>query len=97
LEENIMKSNALRINEKDNIVIATQPIQKGTSVVVDGRKLFPAAEDIPLGHKIALVSLAKGRKILRYGEPIVQATRPIKKGEWVHVHNTRPILGDLKE
>jgi hypothetical protein len=92
-----MKSNALRINEKDNIVIATQPIQKGSPVVVDGRKLFPAAEDIPLGHKIALVALTKGRKIFRYGQPIVQATRAIKKGEWVHVHNTQPILGDLKE
>ncbi len=94
---NIMKSNALRINEKDNIVIATQPIKKGTVVIVDGRKLFPAAEDIPLGHKIALVSLARGRKVFRYGEPIVEATRAIKRGEWVHVHNTRPILGDLKE
>jgi len=92
-----MKSNALRINEKDNIVIAIQPIKKGGPVVVDGRKLFSATEDIPLGHKIALVALAKGRKIFRYGEPIVQATRAIKKGEWVHVHNTQPILGDLKE
>jgi hypothetical protein len=92
-----MKNNALRISKKDNIVIAIQPIQKGSPVTVDGRRLFPAAEDIPLGHKIALVSLAKGRKILRYGEPIVEATRAIKKGEWVHVHNTRPILGDLKE
>jgi altronate hydrolase len=91
-----MKSNALRINEKDNIVIATQPIQKGSPVVVGGRKLFLAAEDIPLGHKIALLALAKGRKIFRYGEPIVQATHSIKKGEWVHVHNTQPILGDLK-
>jgi altronate hydrolase len=92
-----MKSNALRINEKDNIVIATQPIQKGNPVVVGGRKLFPAAEDIPPGHKIALVAMTEGRKILRYGEPIVRATRAIKKGEWVHVHNTQPILGELKE
>jgi altronate hydrolase len=64
---------------------------------VGGRKLFPAAEDIPLGHKIALVTLAEGRNIFRYGEPIVRATRAIKKGEWVHVHNTQPILGELKE
>jgi altronate hydrolase len=91
-----MRSNALRINEKDNIVIATQPIRKGHPVVVGGRKLFPTTEDIPPGHKIALVTLAKGRKILRYGEPIIRATRAIKKGEWVHVHNTQPILGDLK-
>jgi hypothetical protein len=29
--------------------------------------------------------------VIRYGEPIVRATREIGKGEWVHVHNTQPI------
>jgi altronate hydrolase len=92
-----VKNNALRLDANDNIVIATRPITKGEAVVVDGRRLFNAAEDIDAGHKIALFEMTVGANVIRYGEPIVQATRLIAKGQWVHVHNTRPIPGDLKE
>jgi len=89
-----MRSNALRVNEKDNVAVATEPIKEASPVIVGGVRLFEAREDIPLGHKIALVPIARGGRVIRYGEPIVEATRDIAQGEWVHVHNTRPILGD---
>jgi len=92
-----MKSNALKISEDDNVVIAMRPIKKGESVVVNGQRLFEAAEDIQAGHKIALVPLDAGENVIRYGEPIVQATRAIAKSEWVHVHNTQPVPGDFEE
>lgn len=92
-----MKSNALKIDEKDNVAIATHPIGKGEAVVIGGETVFDAVEDVDAGHKIALGEIAQGGKVFRYGEPIVEATRPIHKGEWVHVHNTQPIPGDLKE
>jgi hypothetical protein len=91
-----LKNNALKINEKDNVVIATQPVKKGEPVVVNGKRLFEAAEDVDAGHKIALIEIAEGESIFRYGEPIVEATRKIRPGEWTHVHNTRPIPGDLE-
>ena len=89
-----MRSNALKVGEHDNVVIATQVISKGDPVVVHGEQLFKAAEAIAPGHKIALVPLAPGESVLRYGEPIVQVTQPIGQGGWVHVHNTQPILSD---
>ena len=92
-----MQSNALKVSENDNVAIAAQLIGKGDQVVVNGEQLFEAAEDIELGHKIALVPIATGEKVFRYGEPIVQATRAIGRGEWVHVHNTQPVPGDLEE
>jgi len=92
-----MKSNALRINGADNVVIASQLINKGERVIVNGKPLLEAAQNIEAGHKIALVPIGAGKNIVRYGEPIVQATRAIARGEWVHVHNTRPLPGDLKE
>jgi altronate hydrolase len=92
-----MKNNALKIDAKDNVAIATQPIAKGEAVVFGGQRCLDAVEDVDAGHKVALAEIAAGEPIFRYGEPIVQATRPIKKGEWVHVHNTQPIPGDLKE
>lgn len=92
-----MKSNALKINEKDNVAVATQFIRKGTPVVVSSAKLFNAAEDIKVGHKTALVPIASGERVFRYGEPIVQATQDIAQGECVHVHNTKPILEDAAD
>jgi hypothetical protein len=92
-----LKNNALKINEKDNVVIAVHDIKKGEAVVIGGQRLLDAAEDVGAGHKIALAQMASGEKVYRYGEPIVESTRAIEPGEWVHVHNTRPIPGDLKE
>ena len=89
-----MKSNALKINKKDNVAVATQFIRKGTPVVISGAKLFNAADDIKAGHKTALVPIASGEGIFRYSEPIVQATQDIAQGECMHVHNTKPILDD---
>ncbi len=88
-----MKNNAVKMNEKDTVVIATRLVKKGEPVVVDGKQLLEAAEDIEGGHKIALAPIAAGDTVFRYGEPIVEATRAIARGEWVHVHNTRPCPG----
>ena len=88
-----MRNNALKSNVHDTIVVATQPIKKGETVVVDGERLVDAVEDIEAGYKVAIVEVPEGEKVYRYGEPIVQATRRIRPGEWTHVHNTRPIPG----
>ena len=41
--------------------------------------------NIETGHKSALVDIAEGENVIKYGFPIGHATQPIKKGE--HVHN----------
>ncbi len=92
-----MKSNALKINESDNVAVATLLIKKGSPVTVDGVNLFKTIEDIQTGHKVALVPIASGERVFRYGEPIVEATQGIGQGEHVHVHNTRPILEDTAD
>jgi altronate hydrolase len=92
-----MKNNALSVDPKDNVVVALTDIAKGEQVLAGGEPVCEAAEDIRQGHKIARVPIARNEKVLRYGEPIVQAIRSIQVGESVHVHNTEPIPGDLKE
>jgi len=90
-----MRSNAIKVNEKDNVAVAAEPISEGSAVVVGGQALLDAIEEIPFGHKVALSSFGAGERVVRYGEPIVEATQDIEAGSWVHVHNTRPILRDL--
>ncbi len=92
-----MKNNALKINDNDNVVIVTHDIKKGDPVVVGGERLLDALDDVEAGHKIALAPMAVGEKVFRYGEPIIEATLAIERGQWVHVHNTQPIPGDLRE
>ena len=86
-----MNNNALKVNPRDNVVIAIRQIVCGEDIVVDGVKLLSAAEDVAASHKIALIDIKAGGVVLRYGEPIVQARDDIQKGQWVHVHNTQPI------
>ena len=90
-----MKNNALWINPTDNVVVALRYLKKGDMVILENEKRFQMMEDIQAGHKIALENITEGEKVYRYGEPIVEATRTINRGEWVHVHNTRPIPGDI--
>jgi len=86
-----MHSNAHKVNSADNVAIAIKAIKKGDAIVIEGEKLFVALDDIEPSHKIALLEIDTGATVIRYGEPIVQATRAIHKGEHVHLHNTQPV------
>ena len=46
-----------------------------------------AVDAIPFGFKIALADIDGGESVLKYGEVIGYASRPIRRGELVHVHN----------
>jgi (2R)-sulfolactate sulfo-lyase subunit alpha len=48
-----------------------------------------SADEIQLGHKIAMVDLNEGDTILKYGHDIGKVIKSIKKGEHVHVHNVK--------
>ena len=58
-------------------------------------RIHPAdnvAVNIETGHKSALVDIAEGENVIKYGFPIGHATQPIKKGEHVHTHNLKTNL-----
>lgn len=95
---------ALKVNDKDNVAtIFAEGIADGAEVeVLDKRgereRLFVSG-DVPYGHKIAVRDIKKDELIFKYGEEIGIATKDIKKGEYVHVHNLDSMRGrgDLKE
>ena len=61
-------------------------------VKLDGhRQSVTLQNDIPFGHKIALVDIAQGDEVLKYAEVIGVASQPITAGEHVHVHNVESI------
>ena len=78
------------IHEKDNVATALVPLAAGSSLVVDiggNAERLRILADIPAGHKVALRPIGAGEKVVKYGEPIGQASAAIAAGEHVHVHN----------
>lgn len=81
----------IKINNTDNVAIALTPLKAG-EVLELGEQSLTLTQDIPQGHKAALVDIQNGEDIIKYGAPIGHATAPIKAGEHVHVQNTKTNL-----
>ncbi len=83
-----MKKQVLMMDKKDNVAIVIREVEPGELVTVEEiGASFTAQEKIPCSHKVAIADIEERTPILRYGEPIGYATRKIRQGEWVHVHN----------
>ena len=81
-------SRLLRLDPSDNVAVAITTIEAGESVVIGGRPVTLPAR-VPTGHKLALVCIATGEKVLKYGSPIGSATAEIRPGDYVHTHNLK--------
>jgi altronate dehydratase small subunit len=78
------------MNIKDNVATCLSDLKVGEVLditVETSRKKIALKEDIPFGHKFALTSIKSGQEIIKYGEVIGVASRAIKAGQHVHVHN----------
>jgi len=71
----------IKINPIDNVAIVVNGggLPEGT-VFSCGLAL---REYVPQGHKVALTDLQQDEEIIRYGEIIGYAVRPIAKGHWI--------------
>lgn len=83
----------LRINEKDNVAVALERLEAGSTENIDGQEVV-LKENVDKGHKIALTQLHTGDKIIKYGFPIGHCTQDIQCGEWVHTHNVKTDLSE---
>ncbi len=88
--------NFIKINVKDNVVVALKDINKGEAIEVNGKEIT-LKEDVKRGHKIAIEHIAEGCDAVKYGYPIGHATVDITVGEWVHTHNIRTNLKGIKD
>lgn len=89
-------SRAFQIHPSDNVATLLNDAVVGDTVEVAGGQSggVQAITAIASGHKIALVALAEGDPVLKYGVRIGHCTRAIDKGEWVHLQN---LASDLDE
>ena len=72
----------LRMHPADNVaIVANEGGLPAGTVLPRGPTL---RERVPQAHKVALVDIAAGAPVLRYGVPIGMALAPIAAGSWVH-------------
>ncbi|CAD5372217.1 (2R)-sulfolactate sulfo-lyase subunit alpha [Rubrivivax sp. A210] len=75
-------------------VVVVEGVQAGMALngwIMDEDRMVgvQARQDIPIGHKVALVDLSPGDTVHKYGIDIGRVVAPIKAGEHAHVHNIK--------
>jgi altronate hydrolase len=80
-----------RIDPRDTVATALRDLEAGAEVEVGGGRLT-LVEAVPRGHKAALVAIAAGTPVIKFGFPIGRATADIAAGAHVHSHNLATAL-----
>jgi altronate hydrolase len=81
----------IKLNPNDDVVIARTELSAGTELL---KERVRVSVNVPAGHKVAIHDIAEGAPVRRYNQIIGFATRPIRAGEHVHVHNLA--MGDFQ-
>jgi galactarate dehydratase len=72
----------IRMNDRDNVAIVANDGGLPPGTACPGGLVLK--DQVPQGHKVALVDLKAGDAVLRYGVRIGSALRDIEAGRWVH-------------
>jgi len=92
MKGDVLDGRALVMAEADTVATALEDLAAGDRLD-DADPPLTVAEDVPFGHTLALVDVAAGDIVRKYGEAIGEATEPIARGEWVHTHNCESARG----
>jgi (2R)-sulfolactate sulfo-lyase subunit alpha len=82
-------------DEGDSVgVVVVEGVKSGdalTGWIMDQDKEIKVTSrsDIPIGHKLAIKSLAKEATVIKYGVDIGRVVAPIQVGEHAHVQNIK--------
>jgi altronate dehydratase small subunit len=84
------------MKENDNVAVCLSERKAGEVVEVGlsgETSRITLLDDIPFAHKFSLTDIDTGETIIKYGEVIGTASKPILVGQWVHVHNVESVRG----
>ena len=79
-------SPLIQLDPRDNVAVASGAIDADRPLRCGGHD-FRSRQAVPAGHKLAVTPIEAGQPVLKYGQPIGQATSPVAPGEHVHTHN----------
>jgi altronate hydrolase len=73
--------------------VAARPLESGVRIAT-GDRTIALRGPVKLGHKIAIVPIPKGTRVVKYGQAIGLTTENVEPGDWIHTHNLSN--GDLE-
>ena len=88
--------SAFHIEQKDNVATAQEQLIPGAQRLLGDRcrTEAEAVQKIPKGHNIARHNISAGEDVIKYGVRIARASKDIRAGEWVHLHNIRSVYDE---
>ncbi len=85
-----MASTVLLIDRRDNVVVALQPLEPGSTIAYgEAGETCPVTEPIAAKHKMALTDFAPGDVIRMYGMTVGEVTQAIPRGGLIATRNVR--------
>jgi altronate hydrolase len=83
-----MHNNLLKVDPRDNVLVALADFRRGEFVAFGGEN-YLLATDVPAKHKFATQALVAGDSIVMYGVLVGKAVAPIARGEAITTRNLR--------
>src|SRR5690606_53705 len=83
-----MGSPVLKINAKDNVIVALRTLPAGSTVEWEGESFYLPYE-VGAKHKFVTHDIDPGEGVYMYGVLVGRATQPIKRGEPITTFNLR--------
>ncbi|HLZ53329.1 MAG TPA: UxaA family hydrolase [Verrucomicrobiae bacterium] len=89
-----MMPRAFQIHANDNVATLLDDADGEIQILGSQPQEIRLLEKISRGHKVALKDLSAGDPVIKFGARIGQATKPIARGAWVHLHNLASDVDD---
>ena len=83
-----MQKKVLKVNPKDNLIVALVDLSAGESVHLDGAE-YTMVKNIKAKHKFAAIDFQEGDQIIMYGVIVGKANQHIEKGEVITTENVK--------
>lgn len=87
--------HVLAHSPKDNVaVVVVEGLKAGTKALgvvteTDSTFTVDVKDDVPIGHKVALVDLGKDQTVIKYGQDVGRMVAAAAKGHHVHTQNMK--------
>jgi (2R)-sulfolactate sulfo-lyase subunit alpha len=87
--------HVLAHSPKDTVaVVVVEGLKAGTKalgVITENDSTFTVdvKDDVPIGHKVALVDLSQNDTVIKYAQDVGRMTAQAAKGRHVHTHNMK--------
>ena len=96
MAETLIQNRVLRLDRRDNVLIALTDLRAGEEVAAED-ETFKLATNVPAKHKFAVRDFAPGDQITMYGVLVGKAVQSIRKGEVITTRNIRHEASEFHE